>query len=136
LRIEEPGIAEAERLAGAGIAARGGVTKSGALSPDVIAQHKSAIQGMANQWQLGMVNWQKLKRETNKLGWEILSNPEFLRDPVGFTAKMEPTGILEELHNKVLEAREKRALQVRSPDGRVHEIQLGNAEEQSDETNR
>ena len=50
--LEEPGIAEAEKMAGAGIEARGG----GGLSPEIIQQHKSQILGFAQQWQIGAIN--------------------------------------------------------------------------------
>src|SRR6266478_134745 len=56
-QLEEPGLAEAERLAGASFRGRGGpaarseVTKgAGGLSPDVIQEHKSQIQGFGQQW--------------------------------------------------------------------------------------
>jgi hypothetical protein len=65
--LEEPGIAEAEKMAGAGIEARGG----GGLSPEIIQQHKSQILGFAQQWQIGAINWRNLQKQVNDLGWDI-----------------------------------------------------------------
>ena len=57
--------AEAEKLAGAGIGARGGI------SPDVIQQQKSAIQAFGQQWQLGTIDYKRFSKELKTRGWNI-----------------------------------------------------------------
>lgn len=64
-QFEEPGIAEASRLAGAGIGARGGI------SPGVIEQQKAAIQSMGQQWNLGTIDWRTFHKRIKDYGWGI-----------------------------------------------------------------
>lgn len=83
--LEEPGIAEAEKLAGAGLGARGGATQAdrervisgvrgmmGAdgLSPETIASHKSQIIAMTNQWVNANVDWRRWQKKVKDLGWD------------------------------------------------------------------
>jgi hypothetical protein len=76
-------LAETERAAGFGLAARGGSTAArsavtrGAesLSPDVIQQQKAQIQAMGNHWINGTIDWQKFNRHVEYHGWNVLWAP-------------------------------------------------------------
>jgi hypothetical protein len=60
-----PGVAEAEKLAGAFARGRGG------LSPDTIAQQKAAIQGLGQQWNMGAIDWRTFHKEIVDKGWSL-----------------------------------------------------------------
>jgi hypothetical protein len=151
----EFGLTEMDRAAGFGLTARGG-TRGGGLSPETIAEQKSAIQALGNQWQIGTINWQKLHRETKKKGWEVLTDPQEMLDATDISgvfsgasrkfgekvwegiAKQEDKlredstkgGLKGSVADYALEGLKKRGLiKVRDPNGGEHEIQLDNMEE-------
>src|SRR5262249_1101348 len=79
--LEEPGIAEAERLAGANIFARGGgataqraeaIRGAGGISPDLIQQQKAQLQAFGSQWAAGLVDWKKINKWSKDRGWSSI----------------------------------------------------------------
>jgi hypothetical protein len=144
--LEEPGIAEAEKLAGAGIAARGGSTTAraevikgaGGLSPDVIEQQKSQITAMGNHWISGLVDWNKFHKEVKYHGWEILAAPiDFAPTPGGVVTSPK-TFLMQWSKQTFQEAKEKHEKRVverknfmmlKDPNGQVYEVPLDNQEE-------
>jgi len=75
--LEEPGIAEAEKLAGAsaGLAARGGVTPGmrveQAVTPmDQITQHRDQLQDAADQYARGKASLTDFNDLVERLGWK------------------------------------------------------------------
>jgi len=76
--LEEPGIAEAEKLAGASkaLSARGGIAPAGrveqatgATPADVIQQHHSELADATNQYTQGTMSMFNLKKLFKRFGW-------------------------------------------------------------------
>jgi hypothetical protein len=146
--LEEPGIAEAERLAGAGLAARGGV------SPDVIQQQKAQITAFANQWQLGNVDWKRFGKEVKERGWGGLALDVI--DPTGRLSNIDRSylmtaegiarkegGEAEKIWEKIKASpgdtfpekmmnywRGKGSIPLTDPEGNEHQIPIGGKDEQ------
>jgi hypothetical protein len=64
--LEEPGIAEAAALAGAGRAARGGI------SADIIQQQKSQITALAQAYQTGNISFGAFGKQVVDWGWSFI----------------------------------------------------------------
>src|SRR5262245_24826230 len=107
--LEEPGIAEAEKLAGAGIGARGGI------SSGINQQQKAQVQAFANQWAYGLVDWRRLNREVKDRGWNLIfdldptSGTRNMMDAAGLTVQEVAKKIIgkEKFEENVKKAREK-----------------------------
>jgi hypothetical protein len=80
-RRGQPQIGQPEFEQAGALAARGG----GELSPDVIQQHKSAIQATGQQWQLGSIDFSRFGKEIHDRGWRIALDV----DPTGRAAYWE-----------------------------------------------
>jgi hypothetical protein len=77
--LEEPGIVEAEKLAGAGIGARGGsvATRAGAtaVAPETVDEVKAGLQAQLSQGWGSQVDWERFNRHLEKKGWSV-AHPE------------------------------------------------------------
>jgi hypothetical protein len=98
--LEDPGLAEAEKLAGANIFARGGgatradtsklmqrltgTETGGAVSPETIAQHKLQLQRLvADQFSIGNMDLRRINRWAQDKGW---------RNEIDRILDIDPTG--------------------------------------------
>jgi hypothetical protein len=95
-------LAEMDRAAGMGIAARGGSTgtfsvpgtvpiarATGDFTADIIASHKDQLQGAMNQVAEGSMTPEILKRMIKQLGWEGDPNKGEFLDPNGQPHRIE-----------------------------------------------
>lgn len=131
------GSPEFEKLAGSWARGRGG---SSGVSPEAIAEQKSAIQAMAQQWTVN-VDWNRVRREVPK-GWSLLWTPlEMTGTPASsirganiqmFKGQVEK-GVesYKRKRAEVLEEREekRRTVGMRDPLGQTHEFELGSDDE-------
>jgi hypothetical protein len=92
--LEEPGIAEAEQLAGASraLSARGGITPAGriegvtgAAPADVISQHHAQLTDATAQFAQGKMSAIDLKKLFKQFGWQADINGQSIQatDPNG-----------------------------------------------------
>src|SRR5262249_6717229 len=68
--------AEAEKLAGGGLVARGGQSRAevirgaGGVSPDTIAEQKAQLTALVNQqWNYALVDWRKVNKWAKDRNW-------------------------------------------------------------------
>ena len=75
--LEEPGIAEAEKIAGASkmLSDRGGSARieglMGTSPADLIAQHKEQLTAAVDQHAQGSISTAALKKKFDQLGWQV-----------------------------------------------------------------
>jgi len=109
--LEGPGIAEAEKLAGAGIAARGGT------SPNVIPQQRAQLEAFGQQYQLGTIDWRTFHKEVKDRGWSFQTLEENLPG----------SERIEELKRRM---EEEGMATLKAPDGSTHTLTLNGGKDE------
>ena len=90
-QLEEPGLAEAEKLAGGGVGTRGGtmaqtradvIRGARGVSPEIIQEHKLQLQRLvADQLNSSTMDFRKINRWAGEKGWNSVLDTAVEADP-------------------------------------------------------